>query len=62
MAIVCFAFTAAGWAVIPNIRELNGKGEGGVDYLGSTFGVAGLVLVFVSLKYVLLHHLSMNSR
>jgi MFS family permease len=52
MAIVCAALALAAWVVIPNTQGLNGKGEGTVDYLGSVFGVAGLVLVFVSLKYV----------
>jgi MFS family permease len=52
MAIVCAALAVAASVVIPNTQGLNGKGEGTVDYLGSVVGVAGLVLVFVSLKYV----------
>jgi MFS family permease len=51
MAIVCAALASAAWVVIPDTEGLNGKGEGTVDYIGSVFGVTGLVLVFVSLKY-----------
>lgn len=50
MAIVCLGFGAASWAVIPNTQGLNGRGEGKLDYLGSFVGVAGLILVFVSIK------------
>lgn len=50
MAIVCFALAIAGAVAIPNTPNLNGRGKGSVDYLGSALGVAGLVLVFVSLK------------
>lgn len=50
MAIIAAAYAVAGWWVIPGKGRMNMYGTGSVDYLGSFVGVAGLVLIFVSLK------------
>lgn len=50
MAIVGALYTLASWLVIPDGGGMNMFGSGGVDWLGSFFGVSGLILIFVSLK------------
>ena len=50
VAIVAASHAVASWAVIPERGGMNVRREGGIDYLGSVIGVAGLVLVFVAMK------------
>lgn len=50
MAIGAAVLGLAAALIVPGSRGFNGRGRGGFDFLGSVLGVAGLVLVFVSLK------------
>lgn len=50
MAICAMVYALLSWLVVPNKGGMNKPGIGNVDYVGSFFGVAGLVLIFVSLK------------
>lgn len=50
MAIVAAGYAVACWLVIPGEGGMNRYGTGKVDWIGSFFGVSGLVLIFVSLK------------
>lgn len=50
MAIVGVLYALASWWVVPGGGGMNKPGAGRVDWLGSFFGVSGLVLIFVALK------------
>lgn len=50
MAIVGTLYALTSWLVIPGDGRMNKYSPGRVDWLGSFFGVSGLVLIFVSLK------------
>jgi len=50
MTIVAALYGIAAILIVPN--ELNGRGRGSFDFLGSFVGVSALILIFFSLKYV----------